>query len=284
MIVKYRLTAPLSHIGEVSSTGSIFQTALTAHGRMPVITGNSIRGTLRDCGAKHLLDTLGIAVDKATFHVLFSGGNLSGASKLDIKRAKEAREHFPFVSLFGSGLGTMILGGKMDCGFAYPVCAESEELLGIESDGTSWRSKIDEMEFTRMDDSKDDRLSNYITDVTEESKSKASTQMRYSVQYISPGTEFVQHIALYRNTTDLELGALYTCFAEWFRHPKLGGMGNKGFGAFSGEVICDDGKTLMQTSYNNDIYIDDGVLDLINKYTEVVRECGEFLPLLSGGK
>lgn len=284
MIVKYKLTAPLSHIGEVSSTGSIFQTVLTAYGRLPVITGNSIRGTLRDCGAKHMLDTLGIAVDKNTFHILFSGGNLSGASKLDIKRAKDVREHFPFISLFGGGLGTMIMGGKMDCGFAYPVCVESEELLGIASDGTSWHSTIDEIDFSRMDDSKDDRLSGYITDVEEESKAKASTQMRYSVQYVSPGTEFVQHIALYDNVTDLELGALYACFAIWFKRPKLGGMGNKGFGAFYGKVLSDNGRVLIETSDNNNVYLSPDTADLIDNYTEVVRECGGFLPLLSGGK
>lgn len=54
--VKYTATAPISHIGEVASTGSYFNMIKTADGRIPVITANSVRGTLRDCAAKYLLD------------------------------------------------------------------------------------------------------------------------------------------------------------------------------------------------------------------------------------
>ncbi len=48
MKIKYKLLAPVSHIGETASTGSYFQTILTAYGKIPVITGNSIRGQIRD--------------------------------------------------------------------------------------------------------------------------------------------------------------------------------------------------------------------------------------------
>ena len=46
--IKYKALAPVSHIGEVASTGSYFQTVLTAGGKVPAITGNSIRGQIRD--------------------------------------------------------------------------------------------------------------------------------------------------------------------------------------------------------------------------------------------
>ena len=58
--IRYKLRSPVSHIGETASTGSYFQTIKTSVGRLPIITGNSIRGTLRDCGAKELLDILGV--------------------------------------------------------------------------------------------------------------------------------------------------------------------------------------------------------------------------------
>lgn len=69
--IKYRLLSPVSHIGETASTGSYFQTVLTTQGRLPVITGNSTRGQIRDSAALHLLNTLGIKVDKEIFNVLF---------------------------------------------------------------------------------------------------------------------------------------------------------------------------------------------------------------------
>ena len=72
--IKYKLLAPLSHIGETASTGSYFQTVLTSVGKVPVITGNSIRGQIRDSIALDLLCRLNCQVDKEAFNVLFSGG------------------------------------------------------------------------------------------------------------------------------------------------------------------------------------------------------------------
>ena len=82
--IKYIMTAPVSHIGETASTGSYFQTIKTASGRLPIITANSVRGILRDSGAKFFLDRLGCKVDKEIFHILFSGGNLNGTMKNDV--------------------------------------------------------------------------------------------------------------------------------------------------------------------------------------------------------
>lgn len=282
MRIKYKLTAPLSHIGEISSTGSIFQTILTSEGRIPVITGNSIRGTLRDHGATHLLNAIGKSIDKVTFNVLFSGGNLSGTSKLDIERAKAVREHFPFISIFGGGLGTMILGGKMDVGFAYPVCYETYDITGIDS-SISWHLLIEEIEFTRTDDSKNDKYSNIISDIETDIKKSgsASTQMRYSVQYLAVGSELVQDIYLYDNVTYVEVGALLTCIEEWFKHPKLGGMSNKGFGKFDAELVDDEGKMLIKTTQGN-IEISETVKELIDKYHEIEKDSAEYLELLGG--
>ena len=149
--IKYRLLSPVSHIGETASTGSYFQTVLTTQGRLPVITGNSTRGQIRDSAALHLLNTLDIKVDKEIFNVLFSGGNLSGTMRDDVERAKQIRNYYPAVSLLGGGMGTMIMAGKLLVSFGYPVCAESEQFTGIES-AQSWHEMIEEIEFTRTDE------------------------------------------------------------------------------------------------------------------------------------
>ncbi len=233
--IKYIMTAPVSHIGETASTGSYFQTIKTASGRLPIITANSVRGILRDSGAKFFLDRLGCKVDKEIFHILFSGGNLNGTMKNDVGKAKSVREHFPLVSVFGGGLGDMILAGKMAVGNLYPICKESEWITGEYSD-TSWKNLIDEIEYTRADDGKDDTLSNYIINPDDVKKAKASTQMRYAVQYMAAGTAFMQEIFLFDNISPIEESALYSAFLSWFNLPKLGGMANKGFGFFDAET------------------------------------------------
>ena len=285
MRIKYRMRSPISHIGETASTGSYFQTVLTAGGRVPAITGNSVRGQLRDCMAAHLLDTmageslLGIKVSKDVFNILFSGGNINGAMKDDVEKAKNVRKHFPLISLMGGGLGDMIMAGKLICEFAYPVCMETSSITGVES-LVSWHSLIDEMEFTRTDDGKNDRLAGYMQDAAEEKTAKASTQMRYSVQYMAAGTEFVQGFRFLDGTTDLELGAFYAGLTRWFQVPRLGGMAARGFGLFDAEM---EGGGL---SVNGGIVsASPEVKDSICAYEEFIRrEGGEYLNLLGARK
>lgn len=277
MNIKYTLTAPLSHIGETASTGSYFNMIQTSAGKLPVVTGNSIRGQLRDSMAKHLLDRLGIAVDKEVFNVLFSGGNVSNSMKNDVARARQVREHFPMVSLLGGGLGTMIMSGKILVGFAYPICSESLEITGINSDKT-WKDFLDSIEFTRMDDSKEDKLLRFLSDPDEEKTGKASTQMRYEVEYLAAGTELSQTIFFLDDVTDLEMGAFYAGLREWFKVPRLGGMANKGFGFFDAET---DGISVE----NGEIKISDDISALITAYeTFIDTEGSQYLDLLKEGK
>lgn len=284
MRIKYKMLAPVSHIGETASTGSYFQTVLTADGRVPVITGNSVRGQLRDSMAAHLLDTmgngsfLGVKVSKDVFNILFSGGNINGAMKDDVEKAKNVRAHFPLVSLMGGGLGDMIMAGKLICSFAYPVCKETEIITGIESD-ISWHSLIDEMEFTRMDDGKNDQLAAYMQDTGEEKTAKASTQMRYSVQYMAAGTEFVQDFIFLDGITDLELGAFYAGLRQWFKVPRLGGMAAKGFGLFDAELVG------QELSVKNGTVTIGAPGRLIEKYEDFIHaEGAEYLSLFDTKK
>lgn len=282
--IKYKMLAPVSHIGETASTGSYFQTVLTADGRVPVITGNSVRGQLRDSMAAHLLDTLSegslipVKVSKDVFNILFSGGNINGAMKDDVGKAKTIRAHFPLVSLMGGGLGDMIMAGKLICSFAYPVCKETESITGTESD-ISWHSLIDEMEFTRTDDGKNDQLAAYMQDAGEEKTAKASTQMRYSVQYMAAGTEFVQDFIFLDGTTELELGAFYAGLLQWFKVPRLGGIAAKGFGLFDAELVG------QELSVKNGTVAIGAPGKLIEKYEDLIRtEGAEYLSLFDTKK
>ncbi len=263
--IRYKMLSPVSHIGETASTGSYFQTVLTADGRVPVITGNSIRGQIRDSMASHLLNLLDIKVKKDTFNILFSGGNINGAMKDDVEKAKKVRENFPLISLMGGGLGNMMMSGKLICSFAYPVCRETKEITGVDSN-LSWHNLIDEIEFTRTDDGKNDRFVDYMIDAAEEKTAKTSTQMRYSVQYMATGTEFVQDFIFLDGYTPLELGAFYAGLREWFYTPKLGGMAAKGFGLFDAGV--EDGSISV---HGGEISISDEAKGLIEAYEDFVK-------------
>lgn len=279
--IHYRMTAPVSHIGETASTGAYFNMIRYGSDRLPVITGNSIRGQIRDAGAAELLNRIGCMVDKETFHVLFSGGNISGAMKDDVERAKAVREAFPLISVLGGALGTMIMAGKLICGFVYPVCKETRDLIGCESD-RSWRELIDEIEFTRTDDAKNDKLAARITDVTAETTGTASQQMRYAVQYMAAGTQFVQKMQLLPGTTALEIGALLCAIRKWWEDaPRLGGMSGKGFGLFDADLTM-DGREMIGV-YDGSIEMTELAKRLIDDYMAATNGCAELLPLLTGG-
>lgn len=280
--VHYTLTAPLSHIGETASTGTYFNMIKTPNGRLPVITGNSIRGQIRDAGAAELLQRLGVQVDKETFHVLFSGGNVAAAMRDDIVRALAVREHFPLVSLLGGALGTMIMSGKLLCGFAYPICAETAEMTGAKAPLRSWHDMIDEIEFTRTDDAKNDKFAKYVTDIDAETSGQASQQMRYSVQYMAAGTEFTQRLVLLPGTTDAEIGALMAALKYWWSNaPRLGGMAAKGFGMFNAEAVECHGEVLMSV-YNGSTKISEYAENMSEEYTMATNDSAEWLHLLKG--
>lgn len=281
--IRYSMTAPISHIGETASTGAYFNMIQTSVGRLPVITGNSIRGQIRDAGAGELLDRIGSKVDKEVFHVLFSGGNVSATMKDDMGRADAVRKSFPLISLLGGALGTMIMSGKLLCGFAYPICSETETLIGI-SARCSWHDLIDEIEFTRTDDAKNDKLANaYIEDTDAETSGQASQQMRYAVQYMAAGTEFFQQLVILPGTTKLELGSLLSALEYWWRcAPRLGGMSAKGFGMFDACASL-DGVEAIRVNCGR-VTASDDAKRLIEHYRECTMNCADDFALLKGAQ
>lgn len=251
----YNLKQPLSHIGESESTETFLNTVRVLNNGKPTevfaYSGNAIRGAWRDSGAAYLLDNLGeIQVPKKTFHLLFTGGAISGDQKVDVDAAKALRASLPFLSIFGGGVGNQILCGKIVQTFAFPVCAETVDIIpqgidGIDysAQGTSWRKMTDEISFSRKDDSKDllgDRYIfkdvNLITGEVEEKKKKdeSATQMRYTAEVLIPGVQLWHSLCI--TCSELELGALVASIWKWAQQPYLGGMSGKGFGLVDADI------------------------------------------------
>lgn len=228
----YTLKSPLAHNGKTETTGAIFLKIKTAYGEIPAYTGNAIRGQLRDSGANYLFKRLGIKTDKENILNFFSGGMLGGSVKANLTKAHEIRTTFPLLSVFGGSFSDIMLAGLLNVGFLYPICKETEQITGIESD-LSFRNLLGYNEFNKTDDSKNPAIMEHCDETdTERKDGERATQMRYGVQYLAPLTQMWGKIDTKFNT-DLEAGAYYSCWVEFLdNHPRLGGMANKGFGDF----------------------------------------------------
>lgn len=276
----YTLQQPLSHIGESESTVSFLNTIrIAVNGKVEevfALTGNAIRGTLRDCAVRHLLDSLSVKVGKKEFNMLFSGGNISGSMSTDIDQAKKYRELLPVISLFGAGVGNQILAGKMTQGFALPVCRETQEIIPdincvkSELKNTSWKSLTGTINFTRCDDSKNVSYQGYLqADNDNTDKDSASTQMRYEVEYFVAGAQ-LYHVINLCTDIDIELGVFVAALKDFSCSPILGGMGGKGFGLCEAELIA-DGEFFAKIE-NSNIRLCDKAKNALNEYNQFIAD------------
>lgn len=280
----YTMKQPLSHIGESESTASFLNTIRLVCGskvkEVFALTGNAIRGTLRDCAARDLLRRLGVKVGKKEFNILFSGGNISGTMTTDVDQAKAYRDLLPMISVFGAGVGNQILAGKMTMGFALPVCDETKDIIpqlvamDWELTKNSWKSLTGVINFTRFDDTKNVNYRDFLNaekDGTE--KDSATTQMRYEVEYLVPGSQLYHVINFSLDNDDrglVELGAFVAALKEFSKSPILGGMGGKGFGLCDAEVYM-DGSFFCRIE-DGDLWLEDEAQRALDAYEQFVAD------------
>jgi len=231
---------------------------------IPVISGNALRGILRDRGMLHMTRQLGygepgedgvpIGMSLAAFYFLFSGGALTkdAGRGLDIDLARQWRELIPLVALFGGAMGNQIMPGKLKIGKAIPICNETAHILPERYAQGEIKSVWDfcqEEAYTRRDDEKNENLRQLIApDVRALLEARASIerqksgtkedvvvetgqkqQMRYFVETLAAGTPLFWDLTL-DDATDLEFEALAVTLAEFGRQPYIGGKSGVGHG------------------------------------------------------
>lgn len=226
---------------------------------IPLISGNGLRGLLRDRGMLHMCRALGYGVNEDSgevrglslpaFYFLFSGGTLTSDSGkgLDISYARKMRELIPLIGIFGGALGNQILPGKIRVGKAIPICSETAHLLPErfreQANQTVWAFLQEEM-YTRKDDAKNENYrpllneaERKLLDVRNEPKPKNEIQtdtgqhqqMMYYVETFAAGTPFYWRITL-DDVTEIELEAFLTTLVEFSRVPYVGGKSAAGLG------------------------------------------------------
>jgi len=232
---------------------------------VPVLSGNGIRGKLRDVGMIHMLRALGYGENGKgatlpAFHFLLSGGSLTsnGGKAVSIREARRLRELIPLVGIFGGGVGNALLPGVLKCGKMIPICTETLHLLPkavlpaelAETRQSCWDFTQTEM-YTRRDDSKDERRRELLSgearklleaaDDAKQSKSAkepverndgSTTQMQYFVETLAAGTRFYWEVVL-DDPTPLEMEAFMTCLVQFSQMPYVGGKSSVGLGEVS---------------------------------------------------
>lgn len=250
---------PLSHIGELNGVTAMFNriAVITPDGnkdKVPYISGNSVRGILRDCLAEHLFTTAELPpLSMRAFHLLFSGGSLTkGDGPIKVDQLRQLRELIPSLGLLGGSTRRHIMAGKLVSGLMRPVAYETRNLLPEsfrrrEAAETSIYTCLQMLPFTRTDDAKRDELplSKYIRkeDLAAYMTSRAgdgdeggqaaeanvAQQMRTEAEMLIPGTELHWYVYL-DDATELEELAFYAALWLWAEHPSLGGKRGTGHG------------------------------------------------------
>lgn len=193
---------------------------------VPVISGNSLRGQLRDILATDFLERISgddgpIELHDPLFNTFYSGGTLqreAGPAKIRRRMIQNIREQIPMLSLLGSAAGSQLFDGRLDMGQLWPVCMETRAMTDIDSDRPVYGAFVDSTFYTRSDDREGGRQGD-----------EAVQQMRYRVHVLVPGTPFHHTMAL-RGASEIERSCLGHAFDLFRRQPTIGGMSARGHG------------------------------------------------------
>ncbi len=249
---------------------------------IPVVSGNSIRGKLRDLSAINILtrsDGTKSQVDADTFNLLFSGGSLESVGKknLDIEKVRQLRKKIPALSVLGCSIGNVILPGKVDIGKMLPICQETlsyiPEKFHFDDIKTIWEYCQVEMN-TRRDDTKDENKLEFIADVAKTEDLKGS-QMMYHTETLVAGTKFYWRVCL-RDTTDVETGVFLSLIQQWASQAsQVGGNGRVGHGRLKVELketfVVDSDIEFKNSDFVKYINMAEGFKAESNKFIESGR-------------
>lgn len=232
--------------GELNGNVAMFRRTgvIQPNGRsieVPIISGNGIRGKLRDVASEQMLHVLGDddtphRVSLHIFQMLFSGGSLTaGNIEGDVDKWKQLYENLPVVALFGTAYGNAIIPGKMDINPFIPIALETHHIIpqqilecfaetGLKSVFTYLQQEM----YTRKENAKDPRFEQYL-ELQEDGAKFETSQMIYYVETLKAGTPFYWRVVL-RDVTDVEYDFFLSFMKRWESAQTVGGKASIGFG------------------------------------------------------
>lgn len=266
------LLSSLTHGGDHAGTTGFLrrEKIVTADGtsvtEVPVVSGNALRGILRDHAAEVFWEALGRPrLPLPVFHLLWSGGALAKAGAghvLGARQLQDIRRLIPLVSVFGGSGAGKIIEGKLRVGKLTPICKETAHLLpdGVtppddERPLPSMWDMLQIEEFTRRDDAKRDRLHHAVEGFTpaplpsttadegklldvadhapaieDEAADGPAQQMRYGVETLAAGARLHWWMTLDR-VTRVETALVAAAVESWLTSGgAIGGRSATGHG------------------------------------------------------
>jgi len=241
--VRIRLLSPLVHNGQAGGSNITsfrrmdFMTPQGELMKVPVYSGNAIRGVLRDLAFVYLASVLGLSekLHPLQFHLLTGGGSLTkDGNPKDIEELRGLRSLLPSFSLWGGSVGNVIYPGKWDSGLMMPIVRETTSFVppSMTLDSREITSVYDIMSnnfYTRHDDSDGNRNSDMLYVPVDGGKAGDPQQMIYEIESMNPGTNLYWWLG-FTNITPLEELAFVSALTVFAQRPVLGGMGRIGHG------------------------------------------------------
>lgn len=244
------LCSSVSHGGEHAGTTGFLrrEKIIQPDGRptqVPVISGNAVRGLLRDISAGITFELLGRPeLPLPVFDFLWSGGALAKAGAghaITTSELRELRRLVPHVGLFGGAGGGRIIEGRVQIGKMTPICQETAHLLPAGAAGEGELPSIWDLtqieEFTRRDDAKRPQLTEQaLADNGDSVDREVAQQMRYGIQTLAAGARLHWWLAM-SGVSDLEVAQLRATLGEWVRSGcHIGGRSATGHGRLHTEL------------------------------------------------
>lgn len=230
----------ISHRGEHSATTTTLfrrEKILQPDGSaalVPIVSGNSFRGSLRRIGEELLRDTLGYEglLRLSAAHTLRNGGSLTKVTgePLSGERLHRLRQLNPQISVFGGSGGGRMIDGCLRVGKVIPHVRETDHLMVRPAVGRAVLSHFDTMaleRYSRFDDSTDHDFPDVIG--TGEGHVDGSALMRYEIETLPAGTRFESFLKLDR-ATDLDAAFFSDVVATFLDSGTIGGRTAIGHG------------------------------------------------------
>lgn len=225
--------SPIQHGGD-EKTGSTpvlrslthWDSATGKHVRLPIFSGNAIRGILRRLVMRDMVDRLGYEVKSPKMHhALYTGGVLEGTDEsagfIDLAFRTQVRDAITPLALLGSAVGNQMIMGCLKVDHAIPICREYASLLGHIEDPRkehSVRTFTDISFATRRDDLRAERQAD-----------EQAQQMKIEFETFISGTAFT-HCFTLTYASELEASCLGHTMSLWEGLPYIGGKSSSGYG------------------------------------------------------
>lgn len=215
--------APIAHNGQSLGTISYLRREkflLDQVTDIPVLSGNSIRGALRDHAAESYFSWLGTKdLPLPVLQLLFSGGAITKAKgePLSGEELRLVREACPVLALFGGSVAGRVLSGRLNVGKLLPVCQETLSLIPFDiKDAPNLWDITQVAEYSRFPD---------LAVSTENGGT-----MRYGVETFITGTQFHWWVSAttYTSTESNLLDFLVSSISQG--QVLVGGSKRQGFG------------------------------------------------------